>query len=75
MCVCCDATMASWGVAFEPVAVEEARMDVVAVATCAERRGVGARLGGMVPFVDAFKGGFLAGERGIMLEGQAAYIR
>ena len=50
-------------------------MDVVAVATCAERRGVGARLGGMVPFVDAFKGGFLAGERGIMLEGQAAYIR
>lgn len=44
MCASCDATMASWGVAVEPVAVVEVRIDVVAVATGVERSGVGARL-------------------------------
>ena len=57
--------MASCGVALEPVAVKEVRIDVVAVAMGVERRGVGARFEG-IPFVDAFEGGFLIGERRIM---------
>ena len=67
--VCCDATIASCGVALEPVAVEEVRIDVVADAMGVERRGVGARFDG-IPFADAFEGGFLVGERGTMPGGR-----
>ena len=64
--------MASCGVALEPVAVEEVRIDVVAVATGIERRGVGAHFEG-IPLV-AFEGGFLIGERGIMPGGRSGRI-
>lgn len=52
--------MVSWGVAVEPVAVVEVSIDVVAVATGAERSGVGAR------FVETLTG--LTGERVIILQ-------
>lgn len=67
MCASCDATMASWGVAVEPVAVEEVSIDAVAFAMGVERSGVGARFAVGTPEEDLVGPAGLMGERVIIL--------